>query len=88
MAMKSCMFWDVMPCSPRKVRRRFGGTQCLLLMDQRETKQILMMRTVRFSETLGNLYRIALQDGKVHSILSAEGIINDWPASMLKNLLR
>jgi hypothetical protein len=24
--MKSCIFWDITPCSPLKVNRRFGGT--------------------------------------------------------------
>jgi hypothetical protein len=24
--MKSTLFWDLMPCSPLKVNRRFGGT--------------------------------------------------------------
>jgi hypothetical protein len=24
--LKSAVFWDIMPCSPLKVNRRFGGT--------------------------------------------------------------
>jgi hypothetical protein len=26
MVMKSTIFWDIRPCSPLKVKRRFGGT--------------------------------------------------------------
>jgi hypothetical protein len=33
--MKSTVFWDIMPCSPLKVKRRFGGTNCLHLQGQR-----------------------------------------------------
>jgi hypothetical protein len=25
--MKSCVFWNITPCSPLKVNRRFGGTR-------------------------------------------------------------
>jgi hypothetical protein len=33
--MKSVVFWDIMPCSPLKVSRRFGGTYHLYLQSQR-----------------------------------------------------
>jgi hypothetical protein len=33
--MKSTIFWDIMPCSPLKVNRRFGGIYHLHLQDQR-----------------------------------------------------
>jgi hypothetical protein len=29
--MKSSIFWDIIPCSPLKINRRFGGTFCLYL---------------------------------------------------------
>jgi hypothetical protein len=29
--MKSIVFWDITPCSPLSVNRRFGGTYSLLL---------------------------------------------------------
>jgi hypothetical protein len=29
--MKSSIFWDITPCSPLKVNRRFGGIYCLHL---------------------------------------------------------
>jgi hypothetical protein len=33
--MKSTIFWDITPCSPLKVNRRFGGTYCLHLQGRR-----------------------------------------------------
>jgi hypothetical protein len=33
--MKSSIFWDISPCSPSKVNRRFGRTCCLYLQGQR-----------------------------------------------------
>jgi hypothetical protein len=33
--MKSSSFWDITPCSPLKVNRRFGGTCCLHLQGRR-----------------------------------------------------
>jgi hypothetical protein len=31
MVMESFVFWDITPCSPLKVNRRFGGKQMYLL---------------------------------------------------------
>jgi hypothetical protein len=36
--MKSTSFWQIMPCSPLKVNRRFGGTYCLHLQAQRKSR--------------------------------------------------
>jgi hypothetical protein len=33
--MKSSSFWDITPCSPLKVSRRFGGKHRLYLQDRR-----------------------------------------------------
>jgi hypothetical protein len=33
--MKSTIFWDITPCSPLSVNRRFGGTYCLHLQDRK-----------------------------------------------------
>jgi hypothetical protein len=33
--MKGSIFWDITPCSPLKVKRRFGGTHRLHLQDRR-----------------------------------------------------
>jgi hypothetical protein len=35
MAMKSSVFWDIMPCSSVKVNQRFGGTYRLHLQGQK-----------------------------------------------------
>jgi hypothetical protein len=35
---KSCIFWDVTPCSPLKLNRRFGGT-CRLHLQGRRISQ-------------------------------------------------
>jgi hypothetical protein len=35
MAMKCLVIWDVMPCSPLKINRRFGGTCNFLLQGRR-----------------------------------------------------
>jgi hypothetical protein len=36
--MKSSTFWDITPCIPKKVNRRFGGT-CRLLLQGRRLSQ-------------------------------------------------
>jgi hypothetical protein len=36
--MKSSIFWDIMPCSPLKVNRRFGGN-CRLHLECRRISQ-------------------------------------------------
>jgi hypothetical protein len=36
--MQSSIFWDITPCSPLKINRRFGGT-CLHLQGRRKVKQ-------------------------------------------------
>jgi hypothetical protein len=33
--MKSIIFWDITPCSPFSVNRRFGGTYCLHLQGRK-----------------------------------------------------
>jgi hypothetical protein len=33
--MKSAIFWDISPCSPLSVNRRFGGTYCLYLQGRK-----------------------------------------------------
>jgi hypothetical protein len=33
--LKSSIFWDIMPCSPLKIKQRFGGTCCLHLQGRR-----------------------------------------------------
>jgi hypothetical protein len=35
--MKSSIFWDITPCSPFQVNRRFGGTYSLRLQGRRKT---------------------------------------------------
>jgi hypothetical protein len=37
--MKSSIFWDITPCSPLKVNRRFGGTCRLHLQDRRISRE-------------------------------------------------
>jgi hypothetical protein len=37
--MKSNIFWDITPCSPLKVNRRFGGTYRLHLQGRRKAEQ-------------------------------------------------
>jgi hypothetical protein len=55
--MKSTIFWDLMPCSPLKANRRFGGTYRLRLQDRRINKQdsayssTLKMEAICSSET-------------------------------------
>jgi hypothetical protein len=39
MALKSTIFWDITPCSPLKVNRRFGGT-CRLHLQGRRMRQV------------------------------------------------
>jgi hypothetical protein len=33
--LKSCIFWDITPCRPLRIIRRFGGTCCLHFQDRR-----------------------------------------------------
>jgi hypothetical protein len=33
--MKSTIFWDITPCTPMKVNRRFGGKCCIHVQDRR-----------------------------------------------------
>jgi hypothetical protein len=35
LVMKSTIFWDITPCNPLKVNRRFGGTYCLHLQGRK-----------------------------------------------------
>jgi hypothetical protein len=38
-AMKSNIFWDITPCSPLKINRRFGGTYRLHLQGRKISLQ-------------------------------------------------
>jgi hypothetical protein len=35
MTLTTTIFWDIMPCSPLTVNRRFGGTYCLHLQGRK-----------------------------------------------------
>jgi hypothetical protein len=37
--MKCTIFWDIMPCSPLKVNRRFGGTYRLHLQGRKMSRE-------------------------------------------------
>jgi hypothetical protein len=37
--MKSTIFWDITPCSPLRVNRRFGGTYCLRFQGGRISRE-------------------------------------------------
>jgi hypothetical protein len=43
--MKSCIFWDITPCSPLKIKRRFGGT-CRLFQGRIIAKHETSMKQV------------------------------------------
>jgi hypothetical protein len=49
--MKSSIFWDITPCSPFKVSRRFGGTCRLHLQRRRISQARNFQRTTRFITT-------------------------------------
>jgi hypothetical protein len=40
--MKSTIFWDIMPCSPLSVNRRFGGTYHLYLQGRKLKMEALL----------------------------------------------
>jgi hypothetical protein len=44
--MKSTIFWDITPCSPLSVNRRFGGT-CRLLFQGRRIRRVRNQRESR-----------------------------------------
>jgi hypothetical protein len=44
--LKSSIFWDIMPCSPLKVNRRFGGT-CRLHLQARRISKVRNQRESR-----------------------------------------
>jgi hypothetical protein len=43
--MKSTIFWDITPCSPLKVNRRFGGTHRLHLQSRRISRARALIDT-------------------------------------------
>jgi hypothetical protein len=49
--MKSSNFWDITPCSPLKVNRRFGGT-CLLHVQGQRIRQARSMKGIKQSSAL------------------------------------
>jgi hypothetical protein len=64
--MKSTIVWDIMPYSPLKINRRFGGTSRLHLQgrrisrarNQRESRwKALNVEAIRYAETLVDIKR-------------------------------
>jgi hypothetical protein len=60
--MKSSIFWDITPCSPLKVNRRFGGTELCLpptftLVSCSVYSSTLMMEAMCSSETSVDIQR-------------------------------
>jgi hypothetical protein len=73
--MKCSIFWDVTPCSPVKIYRRFGGAYCLHLQVRKTSQAMrsaclftrfgllfdLKMNTVHSCETSVNIYQTILR---------------------------
>jgi hypothetical protein len=49
---EECYFWNVVPCSPVEIDRRFGGTYCLHLKDQRVSQTRSKHQVGRYSTLL------------------------------------
>jgi hypothetical protein len=60
-AMKSSIFWDVTPCSPLKVNRRFGRT-CRLYFNGRRIRPARNKREVKRKETSTDFQRTTRPD--------------------------
>jgi hypothetical protein len=50
--LKSTVFWDITPCCPLKVNRRFGGTYCLNLQGRAELCCFTLVSSSANSSTL------------------------------------
>jgi hypothetical protein len=76
--MKISIFWDITPCTPLKVNRRFGGTNCLHLQGRRinqvrnpreagSKKSNLYLENLSFYMKLRTTRSYTPEDGTLHN---------------------
>jgi hypothetical protein len=66
--LQSSIFWDIMPCSPLKVRRRFGGRYRLNIRDRQATHQCETGIEVLQVTTCSKLLHITIGKGLIPKI--------------------